>query len=341
MRIKVITQLTLIHFKNYFREPAAVFWSFVFPIALAWVIGTAFTQQPQRSITLYVQGNEKPVLPELLLPESGVQIHLKIINASKEKISEELKNGTCIIYATKESGGWKYHFDPNNTDAANAWLTLKAAADTSSGEVPEKVVSKGFRYVDFLMPGMMAMGIMNSCIWGIGWYLIELRMKKLMRRMSATPMKKTEFLLSHLITRFILCVLESSQLWLFAWLFFDIELSGSVAGFVLLYTSGVLCFVGMGFLMASRTANTYVGNGLINAVVMPMTIVSGVFFSYRNFPEWACSVIEWLPLSLLCDGLRALFNQAAGINEILIPSLLLSVTGIVCFVVGLKIFKWY
>jgi ABC-2 type transport system permease protein len=182
---------------------------------------------------------------------------------------------------------------------------------------------------------------MNSCIWGIGWNLIDSRIKKLLRRMVATPMKKSVFLTAHMITRFIVLFSEASILFVFARVAFGVVIQGSPLALLLVYLSGTFAFAGIAILTSSRAANTQVGNGLINAVVLPMTIVSGVFFSYHNFPDWIEAIVKFLPLTLVADSLRAIFNEGAGIKQIFLPVVILITTGALTFVAGLKIYKWY
>jgi ABC-2 type transport system permease protein len=205
----------------------------------------------------------------------------------------------------------------------------------------EAVTSKGNRYIDFLIPGLLALGIMNSCIWGIGWNLIDSRIKKLLRRMVATPMKKSTFLAAHMITRFIVIFCEASLLFIFARLAFGVEIQGSPIALFLVYVAGTFAFAGIAILTSSRASNTQVGNGLINAVVLPMTIVSGVFFSYHNFPDWIEVFVKYLPLTLLAESMRAIFNEGAGLAQVFIPCVILSITGVVTFISGLRIYKWY
>ena len=199
----------------------------------------------------------------------------------------------------------------------------------------------GTRYIDFLVPGLIALGIMNSCIWGIGWSLIETRMKKLLRRMVATPMKKSRFLGSYIITRVILGGLETLLLLLFTRLYFGTEITGSVAAFVAVFLAGIFAFSGIAILIASRTAKTEVANGLVNLITLPMMILSGIFFNYHNFPDWAIPVIQALPLTLLADSIRAVFIEAAGFTEIVKAIAILLTTGLVTFGIGLRMFKWY
>lgn len=159
--------------------------------------------------------------------------------------------------------------------------------------------------------------------------------------MIATPMKKSIFFLSHLCTRIVLSFIESAILFLFARIYFGTEITGSFIGLFLVYITGVMAFSGIGILTASRTGNSQVGNGLINAVTLPMTILSGIFFNYHNFPEWAIPFIQALPLTMLADAIRSLFIEAAGIKDVLIPIAALGTTGVITFILGLKLFKWY
>jgi ABC-type multidrug transport system permease subunit len=185
------------------------------------------------------------------------------------------------------------------------------------------------------------MNVMTSCLWGLGYGVIDKRAKKLMRRMVATPMKKSHFLFSLITVRFMMNVIESALLFLFAWLVFDVVIQGSIPALVTVFLAGNLAFSGLAVFVASRTANTEIGNGLINAIVFPMMVLSGIFFSYHNFPDWAIPYIRKLPLTMLADGIRSIFIEGAGMTSILFPSLLLVVTGFVFFTIGLKIFKWY
>jgi ABC-type multidrug transport system permease subunit len=182
---------------------------------------------------------------------------------------------------------------------------------------------------------------MTSCLWGLGYGVIDKRAKKLMRRMVATPMKKSHFLFSLITVRFMMNLVESGLLFLFAWLVFDVVIQGNIPAIMTVFLAGNLAFSGLAVFIASRTANTEIGNGLINAIVFPMMVLSGIFFSYHNFPDWSIPYIQKLPLTLLTDGIRSIFIEGVGMNAVLIPSLLLVLTGFIFFTAGLKIFKWY
>lgn len=267
-----------------------------------------------------------------------------------------LKQGriSLILEAVPDNagpGGPVFHFDPQNPEARLVWHTLSPLLGSSStkeiggSESHTASVSPlalpGTRYIDFLIPGLIAMTVMMSCMWGISYGMIDKRSKKLLRRMVATPMVRSHFLAALMAVRIGINIVEAVLLTFFAWLLFGVVVQGSFTALAMIFTAGNIAFCGMAVFVSSRTANTEVGNGMINAVVMPMTLLSGVFFSYHNFPEWTISVIEKLPLALLVDGIRAVFTEGAGIAETAPAAAGLFIIGAVFFAAGLKIFKWH
>jgi ABC-2 type transport system permease protein len=345
-----LLQLISTQFKSFFREPAIIFWAIIFPILMAWVLGIAFTQKGELTKTVYViEGNANERISSLkgekvLGKETGNPTKITFIHATKDDALVAIKRGEIALFMEAKNNSIIYTFDPSNPDAQLTHLILERELNqpqlkNASSIAP--LTNRGSRYIDFLIPGLIAFGIMNSCLWGISWNLIEFRMKKLLRRMVATPMKKSSFLGAYLITRIIISLFESTLLFLFAYFYFGTVIEGSIPGLILVYLSGIFAFSGLAILVASRTQNTQVGNGLINVVVLPMTILSGIFFNYHNFPDWAIPVIKALPLTLVADTIRAIFIEGAGFADAIIPTAILTAVGATCFSLGLRIFKWY
>ena len=249
-----------------------------------------------------------------------------------------------------QSQGMTYHFDPLNPEAQLTYLKLSKllSAKTRPGS-SEALISRGVepirvegaRYIDFLIPGLISMGVMMSCMWGISYGMIEKRSKKMLRRMVATPMRKSHFLMALMVVRVAMNFIEAGILFLFAALVFDISIQGSLPALFVIFVAGNIAFGGIAILTSSHTANTEVGNGLINAVVLPMSVLSGIFFSYHNFPDWSLPVIEKLPLTLLADGIRRIFIQGAGFAETAVPSMILLAIGVGFFSLGLRVFRWH
>ena len=178
-------------------------------------------------------------------------------------------------------------------------------------------------------------------MWGISYNLIDKRIRKLLRRMVATPMKKSAFLMAQFIARLGLSGMEVAIILVFTWAYFGIEIQGSIPGFLLLFIAGNAAFTGIAILISSRTSNTQIGNGLINMVVMPMMILSGIFFSYHGFPDWMIAVIRWMPLTILADSIRSVFNEGAMFMDVLPAIGVLISVGAVFYLIGIKMYKWY
>jgi len=355
-------QLTYTHFLETVREPDVLFWGMVFPVLISIGLGFAFTQATETKFRVMLVENQ-PNIIETFLPENIEHRKEQIIWKIKDetlgntvftfeksdwrKSIVALKRGEADIVVCDSLGALQYHFDPLNSQAQLAYTKLSSllkehrqASLTAQSEV-KPLTLKGVRYIDFLIPGLIAFGIMSDILWGISYTIIERRGKKLLRRMVATPMRKSNLLISMMFVRIMMNLVDAVVIILAAWLIFGVVIQGNIGALLLLFLAGNLAFTGIAVLISSRTDKTEVGNGWINAVQMPMLVLSGVFFSYHNFPEWSLPFIKLLPLTALTDGMRSIFNEGAGWSDILIPSAALTVLGLICFVTGKKLFKWF
>lgn len=376
LKINQLGQLITALLLEIIREPGVLFWGILFPILMSVGLGLAFTKKTEqvRKIAIintaepYITTSDSSVLRHFLTnscekntktgkeewqwkytikdEKSGNSVFL-FYNMNWDEAVRLLKRGTVNLLLTNANNMIEYHFDPMNADAQLSFLKISpyigtaSAVAVSAGPEVKPLTVTGTRYIDFLVPGLIAMGVMMSCMWGISYGIIEKRSKKLLRRLVATPMKKSYFLIALITVRVAMNFIEASVLFFFALIAFKMTIQGSISALILLFISGNIAFAGIAVFASSHTSNTEVGNGLINFVVFPMMILSGIFFSYQNFPEWSLPVIKYLPLSILTDGLRSIFNEGAGYNEVAMPILILTSTGVLFFTAGLKIFKWH
>jgi len=372
-----LLQLFFAHFRELIREPAVLFWGIGFPILMSLGLGIAFTKKADITMTVaIIKSNEQSVSTSdssrfitsflnkharyfpgnstdsgqyrIVIPDEklGNTTFIFQMNTWEEGMTL-LKRGHLSVLINEKDGHINYHFDPLNPTAQLYYLKLERLFNPGSPASPGRAAQiqpltvSGSRYIDFLIPGLIAMGIMMSCMWGISYGIIEKRQQKLLRRMVATPMKKSFFLISLISVRVLMNFIESALLFIFAALVFDISIQGDVFALLLIFIAGNICFAGIAIFFSSHTARTETGNGLVNAVVMPMMILSGVFFSYQNFPDWAISIIKVLPLTLLADSMRGICIEGAGFQQAIFPILILSASGSIFFLAGLKIFKWH
>ena len=366
----ILFQLVISQFKLFFREPGVVFWSFGFPVVMAWILGIAFANKGEilRNVAIVTENPAVvSALPKWLHEKSGTvdnqlsgeaelewevgmnegdRARFRFRAMSEEEAVLALKRGQISLWIEgSPETNLSYRFDPDNADARLTYLLLETAfREKISSEIKAEIrplTMVGIRYVDFLIPGLMAMSIMNACLWGIGWNLIELRIKKLLRRIVATPLRKSILLFSHGLNRMILSAAEMLLLYVFAYFYFDIRIQGSLLALALVFLSGYCAFAGISILISSRVQNTQSGNGMINIVTMPMFILSGIFFSYHNFPDWLIPYVEVLPLTMLTNSLRGIITEGIGLAQVIQPSLGLFGIGAVCFALGLKFFRWH
>jgi len=354
------------------REPGVLFWGILFPILMSLGLGLAFTKKAdivRKVAVIPYTGSANPGISGIYSfledkckkspSEAGEDYKWKYV-IEDDKLGNSVflfyemdwdqamvlvKRGTLSLILRGEEGMTEYHFDPMNSDAELTYLKLSSvigAGDiipvSSNSEIRPLTVT-GTRYIDFLVPGLITMGVMMSSMWGISYGIIEKRSKKLLRRLVATPMRKSHFLIALITVRVAMNFIEALVLLLFALITFRMTIQGDISALILMFLAGNIAFAGIAVFVSSHTSNTEVGNGLINFVVFPMMVLSGIFFSYHNFPEWSIPVIKILPLTMLTDGIRSIFNEGAGYNEVVLPILVLTVVGISFFTAGLKIFK--
>jgi len=337
-----IIELTSVRTKEFLRETEAIFWVFGFPLLLALALGFAFREKaPDRIPVAVLAGpsaqqeadalKKSPALSPRVLDETGAHDALR-----HGKVSLVIDSRHSLVY----------RFDPTSPDGRTARREADDALQAAAGRrniVPardEYVHEQGARYIDFLIPGLLGMNLMGTGMWGMGFTIANARMKKLLKRLIATPMRKSQYVMSQFLSRLIFLTVEVIVLVAFGWLVFGVRVNGSIAVLALLCIVGGYAFSGLGLLTASRARTLEGVSGLMNLIMMPMWLCSGVFFSYERFPDSVKPIIRALPLTMLNDALRAVMNDAAPLTKILPHIALLAVWGIVTFAIGLKIFRW-
>ena len=334
-----LVQLTLVRFREFVREPEALFWVFVFPILLSAGLGLAFRNRPAEvlKVAAVTPGIANALKQEKLLDTQQL---------SSAEAQRELRNGKIALVAEPgPNGSVEYRFDDTNPEGRTARMLADRAVQRAAGRADPVAVSDeytreaGSRYIDFLVPGLLGMNLMGSAIWGMGFAIVDARRKKLIKRLIATPMPKSYFLLSFVLSRLVLLVIEVGIVLAFGTLVFHVPIRGS-PGLALLCVAGSLCFGALGLLIASRAQTVEAASGLMNLVMMPMWIVSGVFFSSQRFPDVLQPLIKALPLTATIDALRANMLQGAAIAQLGPQLAVLCAWMAVCFAVALKLFRW-
>ena len=330
-----LAELTLARLRLFFREPGAVFWTFGFPLVLSLALGIAFRNRPPEPVAIAAR---TPALLAALARDPGVRAQLY---GEEEAALRALRTGKVDLVVLP-GPPIAYLYDPTRPESrlaralADAALHPRGPPDT----VDRAVTEPGSRYIDFLIPGLIGLNIMSSGMWGIGYVVVEMRTRKLLKRLVATPMSRAQFLWSFVVMRALFLVLELPVLLGFGWLAFKVGVAGSLPLLIATSVTGALAFAGIGLLVASRAQNTQTVSGLINLVMLPMFVGSGVFFSTARFPDAVQPFLRALPLTALNDALRAIMIDGAGLRGIAFPIALLLGTAAVSFAAALRFFRW-
>jgi ABC-2 type transport system permease protein len=337
-----IIELTIVRTKEFLRETEAIFWVFGFPLILALALGFAFRAKPPDRIPIGIVAG--PGAQSRMAQLSRSPALLPHIYSAAEG-EEALRRGRISLLIEGDPAP-VYRFDPTRPESRAARIEADDALQKAAGRkdvfqaAQVEVKEQGSRYIDFLMPGLLGMNLMSTGIWGIAFTVANARMKKLLKRLVATPMRKSEYLLSQFLSRLVFLTMEVSVLVAFGWLVFGVRVNGSLPLLALLCLVGGFSFSGVGVLVASRARSIEAVSGITNLVMMPMWLCSGVFFSYERFPDKIKPLIRLLPLTALNDALRGVINDSMGLAQIAPQLAILLVWGLACFFLGLKIFRW-
>jgi ABC-2 type transport system permease protein len=330
------------------REPEVVFWVFVFPLLLALGLGIAFRNKPAASVSpVAVVAGEQAQTAKDMLRRSSLFASAKIDVLAAADADKGFRLGKYdLVIEPNGQGGYQYRYDPARPESVLARSQVDDALQAAAGRKDAVVTTTetssepGSRYIDFLIPGLLGMNLMNSGMWGVGFALVDMRQRKLLKRFVGTPMRRGDFLLALMSSRLILMVIEVGLLLVFGVFAFHMRVLGSVFSIALLGGLGSLSFGAVGLLAASRARKIESVSGLINLVMMPMWIFSGVFFSYERFPAIIQPVIKLLPLTALNDALRASILEGTPLLHQWSRLLVLGLWGGICFLLALKWFRW-
>jgi ABC-type multidrug transport system permease subunit len=333
-------QLTLVRFREFLREPEALFWVFGFPLLLAAGLGLAFRNTPAEVIGIGVVGADRSAF------EQSQSFEVDSFASVEEGLSALREGRIALLVERPADGSVLYHYDDTNPEGRDARMRADMAVQQSAGRTDpvaardELMREAGSRYIDFLVPGLLGMNLMGGSIWSMGFAIVDARRRKLMKRLVATPMPRHYFLLSFLLSRLAMLVVEVSAFIGFAVLVFGVPVRGSLALLAGLCVLGTLAFGALGLLLASRARTVEAVSGLMNLTMLPMWILSGVFFSSQRFPDVAQPLIGALPLTALNDALRATMLQGATFGQVAAQIGVLAAWLLVCFPLALKLFRW-
>ena len=339
-----LIELTLARFREFLREPEAVFWVFAFPVLLACALGLAFRNQGAPDVLVGVlRGGAAPHAELVTTLEAVKGVRVRAVDRAEADVA--LRNGAIHLLVVP-GAPVTYELDPSRPESRVSRFVVDDVLQAHAGRraalpVADRLVTvPGSRYIDWVVPGLLGMNIMGTGMWSVAFSVVQARVRKLLKRLIATPMRRRDYLLSHMASRLIFLVLEVGLLLGFAVPVFGIPVNGSWLLLAALCVLGAIAFSGLGLLVASRAQTVEGVSGLMNLVMVPMWVFSGVFFASENFPEAMQPFISLLPLTALNQALRGVMIDGSGVPALTTQLAILTGWAVVSFTAALRLFRW-
>lgn len=350
-----LRELYLTRLREFYRQPARIFWVYGFPTVLAIGLGLAFRSRPPESIQVdlvstpgdSVSADVEKVLRDYDAGSRSRRVPGLILKVgTPEETTRRLNTGKTPLVVDHSGPRIVYRYDPARPEAVAAKGAIDDILQIAKGrkdpvateEIP--VTERGSRYIDFLIPGLIGLNTMGGGLWGIGFLIVNFRIAKLLKCFVATPMPRRDFLLSLLASRLTFLIPDLAVLLLLGTLVFGMPIRGSMLLVIVVDVMGALAFAGIGLLIGSRAQTTETVSGLMNLVMLPMWLFSGVFFSSERFPQAAQPFIQALPLTQLLNALRGVILEGAGWLDVAPALAILTAWTVVTFLIALRIFRW-
>ncbi len=336
--MKEIFALWMARNREYYRDKGSLFWSFVATPFIVIILALAFSSESQeifRAGQLTSVGSIGAFTTE---PTIEVITYENLQNAIRQVRFHQLDILVDTTTIT-DSDNPRYWINPES--AKGNLLEKLLIQDTSVQWQREETIGKKIRYIDWVIPGILAMNIMFSGLWGIGYVIVRYRKNGVLKRLQATPLAAWKFLLSQALSRLSIMLIVSILVYAVCNLFIGFMMEGSHLLLLLIAVVGNLAIISISLLMASRTASEELANGLLNLISFPMLLLSELWFSLDDAPQWLQDLSQLLPLTHLVKAARGVMLEGAGFGDIA-PQLLILVLMTVVFVsLAGALFRWH
>jgi ABC-type multidrug transport system permease subunit len=342
-----LVQLFLARFREFIRTPEAVFWGYGFPLVMVTALGLAFRSEPVQPAIVMIEDGPGADAAATALSDPAL---FRVLRGSADDCRRQLRSGkveVVLVTARMESeSGVGFRCDETRPGSLAARDRVNDALQRAAGRLDplsvktEKITEPGSRYIDFLVPGLIGMGLMGGGVWGVGYAIVDMRIRQVLKRFLGTPMKKHHFVAAMMASRMVFMFPEIITILLISRFMFDVSSHGGYLPVMVIVVLGAFQFASIGLAIASRARTLEAVGGLMNLTMVPMWIGSGIFFSSERFPDAVQPLIRLLPLTPVITSLRQVMQEGAGMAAIAPNLALMAVWSGVCFVVALKIFRW-
>lgn len=316
---------------EFFRDRAALGWNLLFPILL--VVGFA----------VIFNGDQKALYKVGVVGEAG---------AVSNPLTE-IKHIEFVFYQEKETALFKIRqhkldmlLEPSthtywvNKTSPNGYMLEQLISRNAAQYKKEALEGKEIRYLDWVVPGILAMNMMFSCLFGVGYVIVRYRKNSVLKRLSATPLRPIEFLSAQIISRMLIVLVLSGSIFVACHWMFDFYFLGSAWTLLLVTALGAFSLVALSLLIACRSESEEFIGGMLNLTSWPMMVLSGVWFSLEGSPEYIQAIANLLPLTHMLEAARAVMLDGAELADISDHLAVLSIQSALFLALGALFFKW-
>jgi len=334
--------------REFLRDRAAFGWNFVFPFLLIGGFAVIFGGGEPNEFKVGIfpcdttQGVEASpeCIPDAL---KGIR-QVQFIGFDRQEIGlDKLRHHRIDLLIEKGEPPFRYWSSDTNPKGYAAEKVLIGNLIEDSGAVMQRqevVAAKQIRYIDWLFPGIIAMNMMFSALYGVGFVVVRYRKNGVLKRLKATPLTAFEYLSAQMLSRLFVLAFTLIILWAGCYLIFRFSVEGSYFDLIIIFFLGSLSLISLGLVIASRGTSEEFSNGILNAITWPMMFLSEVWFSIEGAPAWVHSIAKMFPLTHLLSGVRKIMNDGATLSEVSVEVSALAGFTLLFLIVGASLFSW-
>jgi len=345
IRFRVLKQVTLLTFTEFVRTPGSMFWTYGFPLIMALSLGLAFrSSEPLPLRVAVIEEDFQSAQLEAL--HANTRLAPVLLSAARARA--EFDRGRYLVLVAGSLASPVLEQDPTRPESELAKLHVMQGLRSAAGDAPRPaiqtidVVKPGRRYIDWLIPGLIGLNLLGAGLWGVGFTLVQMRVKNILRRMHVTPMRRSEFLLAFLLSRLFLVLPESAVILCFGAWVFGVPIVGSLSAISVLVVLGAASFTGLGLLLASRARTVETVSGMMNLTMLPMWLFGGCFFGVERFPDVVQDIIWILPINHFTQAMRDVMTEGASLFDagVLPHVAFLAGFGVLTLGLAVRFFRW-
>ncbi len=317
---------------EFVRDRGTFFWNLLFPVLLVVGFSFAFSGEGDALFKIGVMGTSETEMPEFLEMDA---VDTVFYQEDLEEVLNKLRRHQIDMIV--DPGNSTYYL---NSESPSAEVLRSLSRSDMASFTEESVSGEAVRYVDWLVPGVIGMNIMFSCMFGVGFVIVRYRKNGVLKRMKATPVGPLLFISAQMVSRFVIVLCTSVFVFAGTGLFLRFRVHGSLLLLLFLTIVAILCMIAFGLIFAARLKSEELANGLMNLVTFPMMIFSGVFFSLEGTPPVIQSLSRVFPLTHFIEGARSVMIDGAGFAAVLPNIAVMGGMTVLFLMTAAFLFRW-